>query len=475
MNPPTRSLLRRLVLGQLLVIVLFCVLTSLHMLWQFTRTGGGEVDQSLMRATAIVFDIFQDEPGSREQLQQTSQVISQAFRFANTAQAEQQLAETSANTVLMRVFDASMQEIYRTPFLNGQPPDWLAIPAPTLGFADLELNSKQWREWRAYAARSKDGRFTVQILQARQSADMKLGTGLQKYLFMPLLLFLPIAAFFTWWSLRRGLSPLRELTRVIAARHPNDMRPLAVTAAYQETAPLVREINTLLEKLETTLTRERSFLADAAHELRTPLAVIQAQAHVLEHAQDAATAKAAAEELHGGVERTASLVQKLLLNARVSVEHFTPRFEQVDLSEFAQERIASLSILARRKSIDIELQAPPHCVAQIDRETFSSAFDNVLDNAIRYTPYGGEVRVVIAPQADKRISLQISDNGIGIAPELRPHVFERFFRIGGSDQQGSGLGLAIVKRVMALHGSDVSLSGGLDQRGLTVAFALNAA
>jgi two-component system, OmpR family, sensor histidine kinase QseC len=166
---------------------------------------------------------------------------------------------------------------------------------------------------------------------------------------------------------------LHELTRVITARHPNDMRPLTVTAAYQETAPLISEINTLLAKLETTLTRERSFLADAAHELRTPLAVIQAQAHVLEHAQDAATAKAAAEELHGGVERAASLVQKLLINARVSVEHFAPRFEQVDLSEFAQERIASLSILARRKAIDIELQAPPHCVAQIDRETFSSA------------------------------------------------------------------------------------------------------
>jgi signal transduction histidine kinase len=99
----------------------------------------------------------------------------------------------------------------------------------------------------------------------------------------------------------------------------------------------------------------------------------------------------------------------------------------------------------------------------------------VLDNAIRYTPHGGEVRVVIAPHADKKIRVQISDNGIGIAPELRPRVFERFFRVAGTDQQGSGLGLAIVKRVMALHGSDVSLSGGLNQRGLTVAFALSAA
>jgi signal transduction histidine kinase len=472
MNPPTRSLLRRLVLGQLMVISVFCVLTSLNMFWQFTRTGGGEVDQSLMRSTAIVFDIFQGEHSSGEQLQQTFRGISKAFRFANTAQAEQKLAETSANTMLMRVFDASMQEIYRTPFFNGSRPDRLVIPVPTLGFADLELNSKRWR---AYAARSTDGRFTVQIMQAHELVGMKLGAGIQKYLFLPLLFFLPFAAFVTWWSLSSGLSPLRELTRVIAARHPNDMRPLAITATYQETAPLISEINTLLEKLETTLARERSFLADAAHELRTPLAVIQAQAHVLEHAQSKDAAVAASEELHAGVDRTASLIQKLLLTARVSMEDFAPSFEPVDLSAFAQERIASISILAQKKAIDIELQAPAHCSARIDRETFRSAFDNVLDNAIRYTPPGGAVRVIVAPRQSRQIHVEVADSGIGIAPELRPRVFERFFRVPGTDQQGSGLGLAIVKRVLALHGSEVTLSGGLGQRGLTVAFTLPAA
>jgi hypothetical protein len=125
MNPPTRSLLRRLVLGQLLVIIFFCVLTSLNLFWQFTRAGGGEVDQSLMRSTAIVLDIFGGEHGSEEQLQQTFRLISKAFRIASSGEAEQQLAETSANTVLMRVFDASLQEIYRTPLYNDLRPDQL--------------------------------------------------------------------------------------------------------------------------------------------------------------------------------------------------------------------------------------------------------------------------------------------------------------------------------------------------------------
>jgi two-component system, OmpR family, sensor histidine kinase QseC len=255
---------------------------------------------------------------------------------------------------------------------------------------------------------------------------------------------------------------------MIARRGPNDMKPLGAVSTYAEITPLANEINLLLKKLETTITRERNFLADAAHELRTPLAVIQAQAHVLERAANIDEKNLAVKELNIGTERAASLIQKLLLTARVSVEDFKPRFEPTDLVAFVQVRIAQFSVLAANKGIDMELNAPAHCVALIDRETFASAIDNVLDNAIRYTQPRGAIRVEIILLDNNSVRLRIADNGEGIPSELHERVFERFFRVAGTEQQGSGLGLAIVRRVLSLHRGDVMLSAGLNQRGLSV-------
>jgi two-component system, OmpR family, sensor histidine kinase QseC len=230
----------------------------------------------------------------------------------------------------------------------------------------------------------------------------------------------------------------------------------------------VEEINSLLHKLDTTLNRERIFLTDAAHELRTPLAVIQAQVHVLRHAQSETAKTNASDELNMGIGRAASLIQKLLLTAKVSGEHYTPRLDTVDLVSFVQERIAVLSVLAAHKRIDMELQAPLQCFVRVDRETFVSAIDNVLDNAIRYIPVEGQIKVSIEQAGADTVCVRVADSGVGIAPELRERVFERFFRVSGTEQQGSGLGLAIVKRVLALHGGKVALSQGLHQRGLAV-------
>jgi signal transduction histidine kinase len=461
----SRSLLTRLVLGQVMVVVLFSMLTSANLLWDFYRTGEGTIDRDIATAVRSTLKFIQSKSGNAADMHGRLELIDESIQMIANKQDDH--GKSVGSGIAMRLFDASMHEVYRSTAHRN-----LALRPPELGFSDIVSDNMQWR---AFTAKSEDGELTLQLMQPNQVIEDELCVIIQKYVITPLVLFLPFAVLITWWTLRKGLAPLRELTGLIAARSPNNMRPLTGMVNYRETAPLVGQINTLLHQLEETLARERSFLADAAHELRTPLAVIQAQAHVLEHAQSKLAATAASEELHAGVERAASLIQKLLLTARVSMEDFAPSFEPVDLSAFTQERIASLSILAQKKAIDIELQAPAHCSARIDRETFRSAFDNVLDNAIRYTPPGGAVRVIVAPRERKQIHVEVADSGIGIAPELRPRVFERFFRVSGTDQQGSGLGLAIVKRVLALHGSEVTLSGGLGQRGLTVAFTLPAA
>jgi signal transduction histidine kinase len=227
----------------------------------------------------------------------------------------------------------------------------------------------------------------------------------------------------------------------------------------------------LLDRLKATLQRERNFLADAAHELRTPLAVIQVQADVLASTDNPAEKLESSNELRLGIERTAALLKRLLMIARVDPDSFIPRYQEVELSSFVQERVASLAPLAVQKSIEIEMSASRPSIVNVDPESLVSAIDNVLDNAIRYTPNGEKINITVY-STEAYAVLEIADSGIGIPKVHQKSVFERFFRVPGSEQLGSGLGLAIVQQVMALHQGEVTLSDGLEGRGLTVCLKL---
>jgi signal transduction histidine kinase len=458
-----RSLLQRVILGQFLFLVIFCVTLSANLLWQFGKVDGGEVDKNLLITAKVLANRLQNNTKTPDQAQQ---ILSFYDAITNDTIAMYK-QDNALNTVGvfpvdfgLRVLDKQAQEIYRS---KDYPLALLAISEP--GSRDV---TDQDCGWRILTYRAPDSGLVVQVAQPTRAIYTDLLGNIQKFIVVPLLWFIPLAALVTYFVTIKGLQPLRQLASVIAQRHPSDMRPLANVDSYTETQPLVDEINSLLQKLDTTLQRERNFLADAAHELRTPLAVIQTQVHVLKHADTDAAKNAASDELNIGIERAASLVQKLLLTAKVSVDNFKPRFETVDLTAFVQERVAAFAALAARKHIDIELDAPRSCSIVADRETFISAVDNVLDNAIRYTPDGGQINVCIKPEGPSKICLRVADNGMGIPPELHDRVLERFFRVAGTEQQGSGLGLAIVKRVLALHGGDVAFSLGLNQRGLSV-------
>lgn len=455
-----RSLQLRLVGGQLLVVIVFSLIAMGNLVWQTSRNGAGDYDQEMTGVAKVILAKLDQKNTSPEILSQYLEVMGDVMRSGSTA-SETAKPHVQINfDIVLRVVDKSGQEIYRTPERSHVPIN--LIPA---GASNFKIGK---RHWRGYSVQNDDKSLTVQLAQTSDLLEEGLIDTIVRYILWPLFLFLPIAGLMTWLASARGLAPLHELAKLVSRRSPTDLKPLEHVAAYAETEPLVNEINSLLGKLNTTLTRERNFLADAAHELRTPLAVIQAQAHVLRHVTTEAEKNVATTELNMGIGRAASLIQKLLLTARVSGEDFVPRFELTDLTAFVQERIATFSVLAAEKKIDMELQAPPRCVVRIDRETFISAVDNVLDNAIRYTAEGGAIAISIAQLAEGNVSLRIADNGTGIAHELYERVFERFYRVAGSEQQGSGLGLAIVKRVLLLHGGDVALSTGLEQRGLAV-------
>lgn len=252
----------------------------------------------------------------------------------------------------------------------------------------------------------------------------------------------------------------------VSRRQPGDLSPLAQSGQrYTETAPIVAEINGLLAREGRRLEAERGFLADAAHELRTPLAAIQAQAHVLLTTADARARQAAADDLQQGMGRVSHLLAQLLTMARLEVGALQVNAERVDVAELARQRLAAVSQLARTRSINLVYDAPDVLISQINRSGFLSILDNLVDNAIRYTPSGGRVEVQLTG-VDDGLGLVVRDDGPGIAEADRERVFERFVRLPQATEQGSGLGLGIVKRVVASQTGSLRFVDGLAGRGV---------
>lgn len=455
-----QSLLGRIIFGQLVVVILFSLLATSNLLWQFYKHGEGELDQQFVMGVKTFMRVLEPDKNDPAAMRNALALLDRGTQSAVLEGLAGRGSEHDGIQTIVRAIDRNGDEVYAT-----ASPAKSALHTLPAGFSQFESGG---RTWRALTLQNDDASLTVQLAQTNNTAASELLTTITKFILWPLVWFLPFAALMTWLVAKRGLSPLNTLSELIARRSPSDLKPIEGIKSYCETTPLINEINALLQKLDSTLTRERNFLADAAHELRTPLAVVQAQVHVLKHATSEQEKNAASEELNVGIARAASLIRKLLLTARVSVDDFAPRFEVTDLTAFVQERVATLSPLAEAKRIEMELNAPPHCFARIDRETLGSAIDNVIDNAIRYTPSNGKISIAIESLDSDRVRLSIADNGAGIPLESRDRVFERFYRVPGNEQPGSGLGLAIVKRVMALHGGAVALSTGLEERGLAV-------
>jgi signal transduction histidine kinase len=461
---PLPSMMRRLVFNQLAVIVIFAVLAFANLVWHMYSPNSGEVDRFLEGQAKSLLQLLKPLQHDPEQMVRVMENTTHFSRdFTARLKTEKPALETEFE-MAFRLLDASGRVVFTSAGHTGLP--WHELKD---GGQDLQHNTAHWR---AVSVTSSDGALSVQIAESLDVIDEMISAEVLRYIVLPLLAFLPVAGLMTAWATRRGLAPLRELASTIAHRSPDDLQPLGPVRAHIETQPVVSEINLLLAKLQATLSNQRDFLADAAHELRTPLAVIQAQAHVLQTAASETDRNAAAEELNIGVSRAASLIGKLLLTARVSSEAFKPRMEVLDIAAFTQERVALLSALAVQKQIDMELNTEPNILVRVDRETFVSAVDNVIDNAIRYTPARGRIQIDIDSPSPTQVRMRVADDGPGIPPELHERVFERFFRVHSSEQQGSGLGLAIVRRVLNLHGGQVHLSPGIGSRGLAVVLTL---
>lgn len=289
------------------------------------------------------------------------------------------------------------------------------------------------------------------------------------YYARPLLYGLPLLVLPLWLMFRLGFAPLQRMGAQISQRSEQDLTPLPPTS-YKELAPLVNAVNSLMRRLQQRLDREHEFLLDAAHELKTPLAVVQLAAESFDETDPQARA-AGREQLQRGVQRATHTVHQLLALARSGADSLELSKAHHDLVDLVRERVSMASGLAVQRHIELELQAPDELQVWLNRESISSLVDNLMDNAIKYTPRGGQVTVSLLEEADA-IVFSVSDNGPGIAASMRQRVFERFVRLDPSACQGTGLGLTIVERAAAQHGARVHLLDGPQGRGLRVEIRL---
>lgn len=337
-----------------------------------------------------------------------------------------------------------------------------ALPAlALLGFSDISVAGARYR---VYTLRTGDR--TVQIAQdldARQERARALAMGAV----LPVLLLAPLLMLAVWWLIARSLAPVERMRRQVARRPAEDLSPLPEAGLPEEVLPLVRELNLLFERVRLAFAAQQQFVADAAHELRSPLTALKLQAQALRRGPDA-PAEPAVARLNEGIERAIQTLGQLLVLARQeSDEAGAGAWTAVDLRETAAVVLADVLPQAKARSIDLGLARADAVSVRGQPEPLQILLRNLVDNAVKHTPAGGRVDVSIIGGSDA-VLLVVEDGGPGIPAQERERVFDRFYRVAGTGTAGSGLGLAIVKAIAARHGATVRLERSPGLGGLRV-------
>lgn len=280
---------------------------------------------------------------------------------------------------------------------------------------------------------------------------------------LPVLIAFPFIFIATWIAIARGLGPLRLLSERIAARDSDDLTPVNVDPKFDELKPLVAALDSLLLQLRGKVSREHAFVQDAAHELRTPLAVISAQAHVMGKAGSGQERAEAEGQMDLAIARAAHLIRQLLDLARLDNDA-PEKAELVDVVALVRQELASRVPAAMQRKLDLSLDTPDSLMFAMEVQAFLSVLHNLVDNALRYVQEGGRVLVEIRA-CNGGLMHSVSDNGPGIPQDHAELVFERFHRVSQDKVAGSGLGLAIARKAAARLNGKLELSRGLDGSG----------
>ena len=298
------------------------------------------------------------------------------------------------------------------------------------------------------------------LVQVAETLDKRaqLANEIIKGVILPQFIILPIVLALVWLALTRGLSPLAQLQERIRARRPDDLSPIDSRQVPEEISPLVGSLNDMLERLSQTIEMQKRFIADAAHQMKTPLAGMRMQSELALRERDPAEIRRSLEQLAKSSESATRLVNQLLALARAENQpHEGAYFLELDLNELARDTVQDWVQASFAQRIDLGFEPGTNSPSIMgNRVMLREMLSNLIDNALRYTPAGGSVTVRVR-QYDVHPVLEVEDTGPGIAQAERAHVFERFYRILDNSAPGSGLGLAIVREVAQQHGAGIDL------------------
>ena len=330
------------------------------------------------------------------------------------------------------------------------------------GFSDAVIKGQRWR---VFSTWDHTGIMLIHVAEKTEVRD-QLARGIAANLLRPLWVALPLLAIMLWWAVAGGLRPLIRLTQEVERRAPDNLAPLDATATPQEVAPLIDRLNRLFHRIGSTLENERRFTADAAHELRTPIAAIKAQAQVARGATVTEERNHALAGAIAGCDRATHLIEQLLTLARL--ENVTAdALEPCPLHQLAASVLAELAPAALDRGVHLELADSEEATINGLPTLLTVMLRNLVDNAVRHTPAGTTVRVE-ASSIEGRPYVTIRDDGPGLPTEELEKISQRFYRPLGTTASGSGLGLSIVQRIAELHDATLSFSSNATKSGLKV-------
>lgn len=274
---------------------------------------------------------------------------------------------------------------------------------------------------------------------------------------LPQFVIIPLAVVLVWFGLSQGLRPLTRLRDRIEARREADLSPIALRRVPEELRPLTEAFNSMLARMQQNVTAQRRFIADAAHQMRTPLTGLKTQAQLAMRETDPAELRHALRQILIGADRASRLVDQLLALARAEASgHSQQTLVAIDLDQLLREVVETWVVQALERRIDLGYEPAEHVAILGNPFLLREMINNLLDNALRYTPRGGRVTARVVAQGDFAL-LEVEDSGPGISDDDSQKVFERFYRAEGTDGEGSGLGLAIVREIAELHQAAASL------------------
>ncbi|MDB5793566.1 MAG: Two-component sensor histidine kinase [Massilia sp.] len=393
------------------------------------RTALGDADQ--------IFDYH---------MQQMALALGSSAPLSNREAARAGIdADAENNELVVQVWTPDGVQSFRTVTRERLP------QRAVLGFSNVQANGKTYRIFSVQTSAQ-----TVQVAQD-MSVRRNMAGSLALRTVGPIAVMMPILMLVVWWVVSVSLRPVARVRKQVAARQADDLSPVSENGLPDEVRPLVHELNLLFGRVKTAFDAQQNFVADAAHELRTPLAALKLQVQGLERAESPQARQLAVARLTAGIERATRLVGQLLVLARQEASAAGgAKEEKVALADLARRTVGDLAGVAQNKGVDLGLQHADEARVDGQVEGLMIMMRNLVDNAIKYTPVGGTVDVSV--RADARgASVVVEDSGPGIPEDERERVFDRFYRIAGSETSGSGLGLAIIKAIAERHGATLTL------------------